>query len=192
MAERNIMYQTQLIKDYSSGARARATFDHAHWENHQGKLFSVEYDDPSLGAAAYIAVAFKSPLTGQIHMYADFSAKAEAILNVIEGASYSGGQTGAQVDILNRNRQSANVGSLLTDWRANSVYEASGNVHVGMSGLAGTIIDNDHVYGTNRGGVKGRGQHEMILQSGTVYAYQLLAVAGSNGGSIKLTWYEED
>jgi len=187
----HVVSELQAVKDYASGSRARATFDHSHWEIHQGNSYTTEYDDSSMGANDYFAIGFQTSGSGEVHMLVDFASKAEATVDIIEDAFWSGGQTGIQVDIKNRNRQSSNVSSVLTDWRETGVFEASGNVHVGMSGLVGTTLRQIHGYGPRQAGNVLRGDNEFILQTGTKYAVKLTAVVASNAGSLALNWYEE-
>ena len=140
----------------------------------------------------FMAIGFKTPLTSGMHILVNFTAKAQTNVQILENADWSGGKTGTQVNVYNRNRNSPNVPGLLTDWSISGSWQASGNVHFGMSGLDGTLIHQDIVYGTKQAGNMARGQDEVILKTGTIYAVKFLAQAGSNGGQMIMNFYEDD
>ena len=175
-----------------SGIKARAGFDHGHYEIHQGKSYSIEVNDETMGDNDFFAIGFKTPLTKEINLFLNFTAKAQTNLQLLENADWSGGKTGTQLDVFNRNRNSPNICSLLTDYSVSGSWQASGNVHSDMSGLDGTVIFQDIVYGTKQAGNIARGEHEVILKTGTIYAIKFLAQAGSNGGQMIANFYEED
>lgn len=191
MSLHNIREENRWIKTYTSGMRARATYEHSHWEIHQGKSYTVNIADETMGAGDTIALALQTSGAGEIHMFADFGTIAAGHLTVYENADWSGGQTGTQISVYNRNRQSSNTPNVFTQWRASGVMENSGNVQGGMSGVNGTAIAQEYGWGSKFGGNLNRGQHELILKTGTMYAFEVEADAGSNGASLVLNWYEE-
>jgi len=189
MSERTILAHMGIN---ISGIQARTLYDKGHFEIHSGNSYTLEVNNETMGDNDFFAVGFKTPLTKEMHLFLNFTAKAQTNLQVLENADWSGGKTGAQVAIYNRDRNSPNVPGLLNDYSISGSWQSSGNVHFGMSGLVGTVVAQDIVYGTKQAGNMSRGEHEIILKTGTIYAVKFLAQAGSNGGQMIMNFYEED
>ena len=176
-----------------SGIQARTLFDKEHWEVHEGKLFTAFQVNESMGDGDKINFGFKSPAVGEIHMIADFIAKTAAHMTISEGATFSGGLgSGLAVEVFNRNRQSSNISTLLTNINETG-FSASGALNSDLTGLGGgTAIEQKFVFAARPSMPPiTRGRHEWILQTGTVYAVEVEADAATSAAELELNWYEE-
>jgi len=173
--------------------RTGMSIDTAHKKIHDGKSYLGFTHTGALGDTETMQMCWKTPDTGEWHMIVKYDTKVAAHVELLEGPQWSGGQTGTNAAVFNRNRQSANVSTLLTDWQSSGTFAASGAMHVGVSGLSGgTQIWDSHAYAIKRApGIKDRGQNEIDLQTGTKYAVRLTSDAASNAAHLQVNWYEK-
>lgn len=182
MSMRNAVFQLQQIKN--------RVFTEPHYQIHEGNSYNVTIDNESMGSGDLLALGFKTG-TGECHMVIGVTSKDAAKLYLYEDATWSGGQTGTQVQIQNRNRRSSNMSNLYDDWRASGVWESSGMVKIGMTGVIGTNIHHLHMFGAKAWEhQQSRGSAEFILDTGTQYAVVLEALVATNAGHVTLNWYE--
>lgn len=179
MTMRNVVFELQEIKN--------RILTEAHYELHRGNSYNFAIYDNVMSDGDYLSAGFKTG-TGECHMIVDFASKDAARLTLYEDATWSGGQTGTQAIVYNRNRRSSNMSNLYDDWRASGVWESSGMVKVGMSGISGTEIYHIHVYGAMDWMT---GLEEFVLDTGTQYAVILEAKTDSNAGYMSVNWYEK-
>ena len=182
MSMRNAVHELQQIKN--------RVFTQEHYQIHKGNSFNVVIDDDAMSDGDLLALGFKTG-TGECHLIMGVTSKAAARVTLYEDATWSGGQIGTQVPIYNRNRRSSNMSNLYDDWRESGVWESSGMVKAGMSGIAGTDIHHLHMFGAKAWEhQQARGSAEFVLDTGTQYAIVFEAKADTNAGHISLNWNE--
>ena len=177
-----------------SGLQARSLFDHGHWEIHQGYSYAVAVYDGTLASGEYIEACFKSPLTKEMHIVTNFAALANVKLEYFENCDWSGGQTGTQVVVGNRNRRKTHLESaILDDWRASGVWEPSGMIKQGVSGMSGSLMYTKYAFGAKFASIaETRGRAEFITETGIQYCLRLTSLEAANGAQLEIDWYEED
>lgn len=168
--------------------------DKEHWEIHEGGSFTVSTLDEDMGDGDKINIGFKTPASKSIHMIANFMSKTASHMTIYEGPSWSGTQgSGLAIPIMNRNRQSSNISTLLTNL-FEAGFAASGAVNSDLTGLGGgTILKQKFVFAANPVANPSpiRGQHEWLLSGGTQYAIQVESDAATSAAELELNWYEE-
>ena len=179
------------IKEYESGIRARAGFNHEHWEVHQGNSYIVgvgSFTD-SLASGSYVDLGFKTPDAGEAHVVMGFIAKEAAHMAVYINCDWSG-DTGVVVPAINRNLQSPNTSFLLNN--AVGATFAAGGLMKGMSGFSGALAYERWTFGAKfQTTQSSRGRAEVILNTGTQYGIRIWSDAASNSVQLELDWYEE-
>jgi len=194
----------QQIRNAISRAVSATTWaikflDYAHHEIHGGSSFKVHYTNTTTSDDDHrSAVAFTTPNTTKWgHLVATISASQPAEFFIIEAPGVTNPQAGTEVDILNRNRNSANA-SVMVSLEATptaakaSVYLEAEMVTANFTG--GTELDHTVLAGgegpRSVGGVN-RGAQEFVLKQNTTYLFYLQNIgANANIHSIELDWYE--
>ena len=179
--------------EYQSGIRARAGFNHEHWEIHQGKSYVVSSQSVGdiLGDGEYVDLGFKTPDDGEVHLVFQFNAKLAAHLNFYTDCNWSGG-SGTAIPIINRN-QILNTQTAVLSNINQTGFLASGTAISGIVGMNGTLAYSRYAFAEKFSeGQGGRGRQEIILNTGTQYAVRLYSDAASNSVQLELDWYEED
>lgn len=171
--------------------KKRVLLDKEHYEIHEGHAFHADVRDEAMGSGDQIHLVFKTPDTGEIHMVVNASFKTAGYVQIYEDCTYSGGQTGTQVTILNRNRQSSAVSHLLDDYIAAGTFERSGMVMKGISGFGGTLIHDEYNFGEKFDAHLSIRGEEFILNTGTKYGVRAYADAATSACELHLEWYEE-
>jgi len=167
--------------------------DYAHAEIHKGKHFVATIFDEAMGDNEILELCFKTPTDKEYHMTINYAGKVAGHVELLGSADWSGGATGEQVEVTNRNQTINSLSTVLDDFIAVGVYESSGMMVKGVSGLAGTTLWESWNFAVkNQGGVAAGGSRdEFILAPDTKYAIKYHANAGSNAGFLELNWYEE-
>ncbi len=165
----------------------------SHYEQHMqfGSGYVATIADESMGDGDEIALCFKTPEAKDVHMTFAYTTKAAAHVELLEGALWSGGQTGEQHLITCRNRITNPTSGMPDNWQVNANWSLSGMMHKGVSGLSGAVIWDDYVFTAFAVGMKNEGSLGWVLNTGTQYAFRLEADAGTNAGLIELNWHEE-
>ena len=157
---------------------------------HNGESYTVSVVDADMADTEIILVAFKTPNVNKIvNLTVDWGAKVGGHLDIIEGPTWNN-QTGTVQTVINRDRNSANVTTILDDQSA-AAFEANGKVNLNPTGLAGgTIIEATYAFTPTRESVQHRGRMEFELLKDTLYAIRFTADGAANAGIVKLNWYE--
>jgi len=169
----------------------KVLYNKEHWEIHQGKSFTSVVNE-TLGAAAVLELAFKTPENGEIHVVPSFQVKIDGHLDVMRGCTWSGNlHSGLEAPIHNRNHKK-NTDSLLTVNLSQAGFVATGYLMTDLTGLNGTIVDTEYIFeGKFDHTSENRGKHEYVLQTGEQYCFRLTSNSASNSGQLRLDWYEE-
>lgn len=180
---RNVVNELQNLK----------TIDYAHAEIHKGNSFVTSIFDEDMGDNEILVLCFKTPTDKEFHMTFNYAGKLAGHVEVLSAASWSGGQTGTQVEVFNRNQTLNTESTVKDDWTVVGVFETSGMMVKGVSGLAGTKVwETWNFAAKNQGGIPGNlSREEFILAPDTKYAVKYHANAASNAGYLELNWYEE-
>jgi len=170
------------------------TVSYAHHEIHDGSSFSCHYVQDVTDTADRSVIAFTTPATKEIHMFALIAATAAADFLVLEGATALL-PSAVDLTVYNRDRNSTNT-SLMTsiDGTVGKVSYYTLTTDTGISG--GTEIYHEHIgagkIGQAAAGAS-RGTAEWILKKSTVYDFELKSLdANDNSHHIELTWYEHN
>ena len=183
---RNVVSELQIIKD-------RTLLTKEHYEVHEGRSYLANSYDLSMSSGDYIELCFKTPDEGEMHAVFNFRSKDASVMQVFIDCDWSGGQTGTQVPIINRNLQNSIQSFLEDDWRASGVWDPSGMMKEGVSGMDGTLAYERYTFGAHLFSTQeSRGRQEAVLNTGTQYCIRVYATASTNAAQLELDWYEED
>jgi len=180
----NTLHELELIKEYSSGIRARAGLSHEHWEIHQGKHHFVKGITSLNGAGATGIFGFLTPPEAsgfEVHARALINGEEQFDLEIWEGATLTG--TGAAVPSFDNNRLTDNP-PLLQAF-ANPVVNGA---------ASGTSIWKARTFsGKSAAGVAPALGYEIITKYDTVYLWKITKIAaGTHYLDYDFFWYEED
>ncbi len=179
------------VKEEIKELKQRTLYDKDHWMTHQSRAFKVSNVSASFASGAYVELCFKTPTTRQIHVVPHFTTKDAAALRIYEDCTWSGGQTGTQVNIIARNRLSTIQSTITDDWRASGAWEVSGTMKQGVSGMSGALVEEKYHVGSQLWiSAETRGRNELILKTGMQYCVRLFSAAAGNAGQVELDWYE--
>jgi hypothetical protein len=144
--------------------------------------------DATLNNGNTLILSFLTPDTTRwAHMIVMGRGSGEANIQVIEAANVTD-NTGAAHPVYNRNRNSANVTTLI-DTSTNP--DTAGQITLGATvGAGGTVIYEEHFGAGNTRSGETRGISEIIMKQNTQYAVVFTSEANSNDSEIILDWYE--
>ena len=174
------------------------TIDYEHHEIHSGNSFVVHFSNTTANTDNHrTGIAFKTPVTAEMHLVATLSASGAAEVFFLEAPTIGTAAAGTRKAIYNRNRVSATT-SLCRDEEAGyvaggvSTYIEAQLVTANVS--AGTELE--YVVLQAGGGPKplggsSRGTQEWILKADTLYLIYIQNIgASANVHNISLDWYE--
>ena len=172
--------------------------DYEHHEIHSGSSFNVHYSNTTTSDDDHrTGIAFKTPVTKEMHTVATLSASSAAEVFLLEAPTIGTAAAGTRKLAYNRNRNSTTT-SLCRD-------EEAGNVAGGVSTFTEAQLVTANVSGGTEleyavlqagGGPKplggtSRGSEEWILKSDTLYLIYIKNIgAAANAHTIALDWYE--
>lgn len=171
-------------------SRALVAIDHTHHEIHEGDAFACHVASLDIADTASVAIVFKTPDTAKwIHMFVRFTTKAAGHLKILENATWVA-STGAEVAVINRNRNSSTTTVMETN-HITVPFAANGVAMKNPTGLTGTEIGKVYAFAAKTGGGSEKSEdNELVLKQNTKYAYIYKADAATNGVQIILDWYE--
>lgn len=145
-----------------------------HKRVHQGQMFRAWTDGDSLENNDTINIRISTNSTVSPHLIIDAHAKLDFRMEVLEGASSSGGSVFIPI---NKNRVSATV--------------SGETLSTGVSGVSGGVtIFDELVSGGHKVGGTIDFDREFILKPDTNYVFRLTSLENSNLANITLEWYE--
>jgi len=170
----------------------------AHQKIHDGKHFNVIFTNECTNTDEQTVIAFKTPVSGEIHLIFAASSTALATAFIYKDTSIDVGE-GTEKTPQNRNQQSATVPTVLSIESTPSVGEVTTYNETQAAGA--NITTTTEVTSRPLGaaavprsiGGESRGTQEWILEADTEYAF----VVNSDDNNdnihwIELDWYEED
>jgi len=178
--------------DSVSGARLGISF--AHHETHEGDAYVCDYADDTLGDGDTINIVFKTGATGKkVHLTLGFTTLVGGELALWEGATWDT-NTGTLCPLINRNRNSANVSTVLEDLSATPAFTVTGNSLSNVTGLntgGATKVHHLHAWGDKKSpSIETVERKELILKLDTQYAIVFTADGGNNKAQVTPDWYE--
>jgi len=164
---------------------------------HNSDTFHASHVDKTMGDGDIIVLGWKTSNTEKfVHLVTLFASKAGGHLEIFEGSTWGRLTNQTTVNIIqhNRNQTAANNSGVLensTQTAYNAGMKMKASVAAFQSLVNGTLIFDDYVFGTaNKGGGAGQHDDELILKKDTQYLAKYTADGASNGGFIRLEWYE--
>jgi len=163
------------------------TIEYPHHEIHEGNAF-IAFAQATINSDATITIVIKTPNTAKWFHIVPFSrATGEANLCVYEGSTVDA-ETGSQLDIFNRNRNSSTEsGSIDTSTATPTPNKATLDPTIGA---LGTCIYAEHFGSGQVTGGASVNRNEFDLAPNTVYSFQITSEAASNDCDLILNWYE--
>jgi len=171
---------------------------HFEYEIHQGKAFTFQAVDATLGDSETIVIAFKTGSSVKVHLVAGFSTLVGGYGEIWEGPTWTT-NTGTATSVINRRRQGTVARcTLLEDKTATPAFTATEKVLVGnvtsmtLSTANATCIWKRYAWGLTARfeGGEYRSTNEFTLKKSTTYAVVFTAVGASNKAQIILNWIE--
>ncbi len=159
-----------------------------HKKTHDGQAFTTYHNDSSLGNGSSINIYFEtSAVSGECpHIIYDIHGSDDFDFYILEDPTVTG-NTGTQIDIYNKNRQSATTSSVSDNSTSPVVNKASANVTVTDDGTL-VLLDSISI-GHKMGGSVGF-DREFILKPSTKYVFRLTSRGTTIRAHINLDWYE--
>jgi hypothetical protein len=179
---------------------AQKTITYPHHEIHDKCSFICWHTVTSLGDGGTVIIAFKTMAgTKRVHLEGVFSTLTGGHLAIWEGATWNQG-SGIALPIINRFREPSPTSSILLENRGQVTPTASDEMMGTVTGLAtgSVLLANPYVFGDIGGGNNpgsggsGSSRGEFVLEPDQTYAIVFTATAASNGGQIRLEWYEHE
>ena len=172
------------------------TIEYEYHEIHEGDSFSCWYLQDVAGIGNRSIITFRTPDTDRwVHVTVTFSATVMAHGRIYEAPAVTD-DTGAPLDIFNRDRNSATTSTV---WDTSPVIDVQNQATYFTVATMGNVvpgIEIAHMHlGTGEGkktiGGDQRGAQEWILEQNTLYAFEIESVnADANTHVITLDWYE--
>ena len=173
------------------------TIDYPHHEIHAGSAFTCHFSQTAPTAVGEMTmIAFNTPATPFIHMFAAASSTAASTFTVYEVADLDVDE-GTQLAIYNRNRNSDTESAVTSIETVPVANKATSFTVVQAAGA--TLSTATPIYqkfmgagaaGADTGG-ENRDEHEFILKANTQYAFVVAnTTADDNTHNIELNWYE--
>lgn len=170
---------------------ATVAIDVFHYAIHAGLGFYRTVYSADINASE-ITMAFRTPVfaTAQIHMLAHFSASAGALVTIYEGGDMAVSNAGADVEPINRHRESGG-NSLLSGydtggWVVNKVT-ANGVITPGTAAILDQIPMG---IGRKEGGLY-EPSWELVLKGETVYGIHFDDLSTTtNSAHMTVSWFE--
>jgi hypothetical protein len=175
-----------VLKDLISGA-AIAT-DIQHYEIHEGCSYAVSADG-ILDTNGTLSISFKTAATGKyIHAVGFADSALQSRIEVLESPTITV-DTGTDLDVFNRNRNSSNTSTVrtietvpqLNKMTQDATITADGTVFVSQLLGAGKKVPGQT-----------RDDGEWILKPDTIYSARLTSAEENNLCTVAINWYEAD
>lgn len=152
--------------------------DFEHHQVHEGESYMVVDKQGTIGTGtvkyAMTVPVFANPINCP-HLIISFSVYDGAIEYALyETATFTGGTA---KDVINRNRNSANV--------------AAASVTAGVTSTNGTFIKGDYLGAGTKSGADVRGAVEMVLKSNTIYRLDVIGLSANTRCFVHFDWYED-
>lgn len=177
--------------EFSDGVHRIVQIDSSHHEVHEGESFRSFVVDTTLASAETLSLAFKTPPSPDlIHLVVEFITNGDAHVELLQAPTWTANQSDTTAPIQNARRGERS--SFILENTNQAGFVASDVMIVNATGLSGgTAIDTTYTFTANTGGQGGgRDNEEWVLLPDTQYAVVLTSDEASNGGQIKLAWYE--
>lgn len=155
---------------------------------HDGKTFTAYHNDASLANGSSINIYFETSATsGECpHIIFDIHGSGDYDFDVLEGPTVTS-NTGTQIDLFNKNRQSANTSNVSDNSTSPVLNKATSDVTITDDG---TVLLLDYIsLGHKMGGSIGF-DREFILKPSTKYVFRLTSRGVAISAHINLDWYE--
>lgn len=161
-----------------------------HYEIHEGMSFSTYTYDAAMNITEEITIAFKTPNTAnKLHVISLASSIGGSIFEALEAPTITV-DTGADLMVYNRKRDSTNTSGILTIETTPEEGKATLDPTITADG---TVLDADLMgSGNTKQGGASRATGEWILEPDTIYAFRVTSLSNSNSCNLKLIWYECD
>jgi len=159
-----------------------------HENIHDGKTFTAYHNVTGLGNGSSINIYFETSATGGEcpHIIFDVHGSDAFDFSLLEGPTVTS-NTGSQLNLYNKNRQSIETSSVSDNSTSPVVNKASSDVTITDDG---TVILEDFVStGHKIGGTVGF-DREFILAPSTKYVFRVTARSAGIRAHINLDWYE--
>lgn len=166
-----------------------------HHEVHAGDHYTAFIVDEVMSDGEVIVIDFKTPNTNKVvHLITIFTATIAGHIDILEAGTWTRGSI-STINIINSNRNSSNTSGILQNG-AQTVFTANSKLH-GVFAALQSLANTTNVFqqfllaagGAKEGG-KDRGTEEVVLKKNTTYVIRFTADGNSNGGAIRLSWYE--
>jgi len=159
-----------------------------HENIHDEKTFALFLNDGALANGSSINVYFMTSAVGGEcpHLIFDIHGSDAFDFDLLEGPTVTS-DTGAQLDIFNKNRQGTNTSNVSDNSTSPVLNKASSNVTITDDGT--TILQDFVSSGHKIGGTVGF-DREFILSPSTAYVFRLTSRAANIRAHINLDWYE--
>ena len=188
------------IRELSADASTRTLqiIEYEHHEIHSGSSYNSHYSNTTTSDDNHrTGIAFKTPVTKEMHLVAALSASSAAEVFLLEAPTIGTAAAGTRKLIYNRSRVSTNT-SLCRDEEAGNIaggvstYTEAQLVTANVSG--GTELEYQILQagsGPKPLGGTARGTEEWILKADTIYLIFIRNIgAAANAHNISLNWYE--
>ena len=162
---------------------AKNTVDWNHHQIHEGDSFHISVRDSDLDTDAELKVAFKTPNTtiwGHCRVKGSNTVNGE--FKFLEAATVTA-DTGSQISITNRNRNSATTSGMLDMGASATANKAT---------LGATVTDDGTViYQELLGAYNAKAETgEFVLKKNTVYVARIIGNADNGRASLHMDWDE--
>jgi len=168
---------------------------HFEYEIHQGKAFTFNAVNETLGDTDTIIVAFKTAKGVKVHLVAGFSTLVGGYGEIWEGPTWTT-NTGTSTAVINRRRsKGAAPSTLLEDKTVTPNFTPTGKVLVNPTGLgtgSATSIWKRYAWGLTARfeGGEYRASNELTLKANSTYAVVFTAIGANNKAQIIMNWIE--
>ena len=168
---------------------ALATISTSHYEIHEGDMFKVDVNDDDLDTNDTLSIYLKTPnTTARIHMFYSAYSSGATTFELLEGPTVTAG-TGSQLAVYNRDRNNANVSTVLDNTATPVANKTSLNV---TTTADGTQLHHE-MLGSGKNKLSGdtRDANEWILKQNTGYVFRITGDSNDNRVNLILNFYEE-
>ena len=157
-----------------------------HLRAHQGRVFTGRVSSDSLANGSSISIYFKTGLNSDTapHIIFDMSGSVKFRMEVFEGATATA-STGVDVAAVNKNRQSSNTSSVIS----NSSVTGSYTQNATITGT-GTLLLRDSISSGHKLGGTIDFDRELVMKEDTTYLLRLTSLDNANFCKLNIDWYE--
>ena len=186
---------TNQVRIDNMGSALQA-IEFEHHEIHDGDMYVAWTLDESIGTGdgSDLVLAFKTnsdaATTIYKHMQVSWACKAAAHLDIVEAPTWTA-QTGSDVVIYNRERNSGNTTTVLQNESDAAFTDYNSMIKNPASFAGGTIIWQDYSFaGKKDDSDRSRQGNEIVLKANTTYGIRVVPDAADNGVFLRTNFYE--